>query len=602
MAYQISRYNRQILTVVDDGVIDTTAADITFIGKNYSRYGEIQNQNFLYLLENFAGSNPPPRPLSGQLWFDDASKKIKVYDGFAWKNSEGATVSNIQPINPSVGDFWWDSASSRFFIYDGSGFVLIGPQRTKDSNTQMQTVQVNDSFNVKKYVICGIANNKVIFVISDQEFLLSSVQPHTELNFSSYDKIKRGITLSDTKDSAAGITTSDYRYWGTASNSEKLGGLTASQYLTRDTENSININEIKTDIIKPNLTTTVVVDRDLSVTNNLTVANEINGFDSLKFFRLTVPTWTIGTNSSHSVLSVTKDNFNINFNSSTNRISSSTGTKIENGMLETILDSQIKDISNFTTTNLAEGDNLYFTQARARSSINVEPNSGLTYNSNTGVIGLPGLFQGQITDISNFTTDDLSQGTKNEYFTTQKARNSISIAPNSNMSYNPQTGVLGFESGFAAIPVGGIIMWSGSQIPTGWALCNGLNVTPDLRNRFVVGSGSSYSVGDTGGTNSVTLTASQIPSHSHSAGNLQTSSSGSHNHVLFGNDRGSNAGQKTAPGLFVDDAERAAQDTNTIQPAGAHTHGITGTTGSVGDNQPHENRPPYYALAFIMKL
>ena len=67
------------------------------------------------------------------------------------------------------------------------------------------------------------------------------------------------------------------------------------------------------------------------------------------------------------------------------------------------------------------------------------------------------------------------------------------------------------------VPSGIIAVWSGSEgsIPSGWYLCNGSNGTPDLRNRFIVGagSGSSYSVGNTGGSNTVTLSTSQIPSH-----------------------------------------------------------------------------------------
>ena len=77
MAYQIDRYNNTILAVVEDGTIDTTT-DLKFIGKNYAGYGEIQNENFLYLLENFSGANPPPRALSGQAWFDSANSKFFI--------------------------------------------------------------------------------------------------------------------------------------------------------------------------------------------------------------------------------------------------------------------------------------------------------------------------------------------------------------------------------------------------------------------------------------------------------------------------------------------------------------------------------------------
>jgi microcystin-dependent protein len=81
--------------------------------------------------------------------------------------------------------------------------------------------------------------------------------------------------------------------------------------------------------------------------------------------------------------------------------------------------------------------------------------------------------------------------------------------------------------GNGTIPIGGIIMWSGavSSIPSGWALCNGANGTPNLRNRFIVGAGGDYNPGDAGGSNSVTLTTAQIPEHSHSS---STGSAGGH--------------------------------------------------------------------------
>ena len=86
--------------------------------------------------------------------------------------------------------------------------------------------------------------------------------------------------------------------------------------------------------------------------------------------------------------------------------------------------------------------------------------------------------------------------------------------------------------GSGGVPGGIITMWSGSitDIPLGWALCDGSNGTPDLRDRFIVGAGGDYNVGNTGGANSVTLTVAQMPSHSHSSGTLSTDTSGSHSH------------------------------------------------------------------------
>jgi len=157
-------------------------------------------------------------------------------------------------------------------------------------------------------------------------------------------------------------------------------------------------------------------------------------------------------------------------------------------------------------------------------------------------------------------------------------------------------------STFGVVPQGGIIMWSGSieDIPSGWALCDGDNDTPNLQNRFIVGAGDSYGVANTGGADSVTLTLAQMPTHTHDAGNLETSSAGAHTHTYSDS-------YLLGGGSFVDSADggsdkQQSTQTLTTNSAGAHTHEVTGYTASIGGGQSHENRPPYYALAYIMKL
>jgi microcystin-dependent protein len=129
-------------------------------------------------------------------------------------------------------------------------------------------------------------------------------------------------------------------------------------------------------------------------------------------------------------------------------------------------------------------------------------------------------------------------------------------------------------SGPGIIPIGGIIMWSGTiaTIPTGWALCDGNSGTPNLRDRFIVGAGSAYSPGNTGGADSVTLTTNQIPAHNHTT---------------------------TIDGFRVANAAAAGGVPSSV--TGGNANAIF-SMSNTGGSQAHENRPPYYALAFIMRV
>ena len=152
-----------------------------------------------------------------------------------------------------------------------------------------------------------------------------------------------------------------------------------------------------------------------------------------------------------------------------------------------------------------------------------------------------------------------------------------------------------------AIPSGGIIMWSGavSAIPSGWVLCNGSNSTPDLRNRFVVGAGSTYAVNDTGGADSVSLSTANLPAHNHSfSGTGTTNTTGAHVHASGW------YGPRGASGeASVFATNNAGYPSVNTGSAGSHSHtvSVSGTTDNTGDGTAHENRPPYYALAYIMK-
>jgi microcystin-dependent protein len=162
----------------------------------------------------------------------------------------------------------------------------------------------------------------------------------------------------------------------------------------------------------------------------------------------------------------------------------------------------------------------------------------------------------------------------------------------------------------SVIPSGMITLWSGSQasIPEGWVLCNGLNGTPDLRNRFVVGSGGNgqppyYPVGATGGNTSITLTTAQLPAHAHGITDVEhthTYVDDGHDHTIAtysGWTNGANI-DGTADGGFVGNKTTGVSTTGiSINPS--YT-GIT-TTQNTGTGAAISILPPYYALCYIMK-
>lgn len=230
MPYTINRYNGQVVATVADGTIDSTT-DLKLIGKNYAGYGEVQNENFLFLLENFANTTQPPKPLGGQLWFDSGNSKLKFYDGTKFRTTGGAEVGAAAPTGLTIGDFWWDSANKQLYTWDGSTYVLVGPQGVAGSQTtQMRSRSVRDTLGSTHPIIEAIVNGDTIFTISaDSEFTLdTNTSP-----INGFGTIRKGLTLAytTTGGGSLGQTTADHRFWGTSTNSERLGGYLASDYV-----------------------------------------------------------------------------------------------------------------------------------------------------------------------------------------------------------------------------------------------------------------------------------------------------------------------------------------------------------------------------------
>lgn len=142
------------------------------------------------------------------------------------------------------------------------------------------------------------------------------------------------------------------------------------------------------------------------------------------------------------------------------------------------------------------------------------------------------------------------------------------------------------------VPVGTIVLWWGSTVPSGWKLCNGTNGTPNLLDKFVMGSNLVSGVANTGGSVNAVLV-----SHTHTAATT-VASAGAHTHPVDLNDAvtsGETAHISAGGGgvLF--------NNQSLVESAGAHTHTATTTVTAAGESGTNKNLPPYYKLAYIMK-
>jgi hypothetical protein len=233
MSYTLNHTNGALLTTVLDGSIDNTTS-LTFVGKNYSGYGQIVNQDLVKLLENFAGATQPTKSIAGQVWYDTGNKKIKFYTGSRYKQIGSIESGNNYPIDMTDGDLFWNVSEQRLYIFDASyaTWRIVGPQFTPaqqaNSITYANVYDTNGfTHNILKYQMVNSNNVSIVTAISspDADFTLAGTNP-----ISGFSAIKQGITLNGT-DPITGVSSS-FILWGTANNTIKLNGQTSDKFVT----------------------------------------------------------------------------------------------------------------------------------------------------------------------------------------------------------------------------------------------------------------------------------------------------------------------------------------------------------------------------------
>ena len=231
-------YNTSGVTVatVEDGSIDNSTS-LTFVGKNYSGYGQIQNENLLHLLENFSKSSSPTSPVQGQLWFDNNSSNRRLnvcYDGKNFKSLANMTNQYTDPSltsTPLDGDLWWDATNKQVKAWVGNlgSWAVVGPTTGVEAVANWTATSEVDGAGKSHPILKGYIGNDPVMVLSNDEFT-PVVSSDLFLGFS-YG-IHKGMTLKSASGSGSTQLYENY-FWGTASDA-----------LKSNTSDKLNISDV----------------------------------------------------------------------------------------------------------------------------------------------------------------------------------------------------------------------------------------------------------------------------------------------------------------------------------------------------------------------
>jgi len=226
MPYILTKSNGTILATVQDATVDNTTS-LTFIGRNYSGYGQAVEENFLHLLENFSNTTAPTNPIQGQLWFNSALQQLQIcYDGSNFTNASNATVSNVKPSDPITGSLWWDTGNNLLKIYvEGSwqSSEVFGAAGSSWDFNKISSLAGSQSS------IKALYNNNTFIIFSDQTEY--SAFNDTLVSSTTFPIIKKGITLPGADPitgSSAASTSTGYLLWGTAAEAITTKGVTVT--------------------------------------------------------------------------------------------------------------------------------------------------------------------------------------------------------------------------------------------------------------------------------------------------------------------------------------------------------------------------------------
>lgn len=243
MPYILNKTNGSVVATVADGSINQTT-DLTFVGKNYSGYGEIINENLLKLLENFSNSTPPPKVIMGQLYYNSTEKKLRVWDGIDFRTFPHVIYDAKFPTRSmNNGDLFFHSSQQKLYIRNSvssSGYTLIGPSANtssgSDGGSSIIATSVTDANSNSHPAYIHTLNptledsTPTLVVSEDPAYYTNASDP---IDAEKFNYIRPGINLPGVN-TLGSSAESGYFFHGSATDSLRLGGLEASEYLLKD--------------------------------------------------------------------------------------------------------------------------------------------------------------------------------------------------------------------------------------------------------------------------------------------------------------------------------------------------------------------------------
>tara|TARA_R110000772_G_scaffold53308_9_gene122102 strand:- start:2153 stop:4063 length:1911 start_codon:yes stop_codon:yes gene_type:complete len=210
MAYKLNKTDGSLLVDLVDGRLDISSADIALVGKNYQGFGESINENFIKMLENFSNSTAPVKPLRGQLWYDTATGRLKIYDGTTFRSTDSTLYASSQPSELIAGDIWIDGSKDQLLFYNGTETVLVGPGYTKNQLRSGDFVEtIRSTLGENKVVVKKYLNGSLYAVVSKEAAAFTPFPAIT-----GFDTLKQGYNLSS--------VFSDFEWYGKASSAGKI--------------------------------------------------------------------------------------------------------------------------------------------------------------------------------------------------------------------------------------------------------------------------------------------------------------------------------------------------------------------------------------------